>query len=333
MTAGDQRPRFDLVSLGESMLRFSVPTGRRLKDARQLDVEVGGAESNVCVAVSQLGWRCGWMGRLPDTALGDIVLRVLRSDGVDVSAVRRVPRERIGTFFIEYATAPRSIQVVYDRADSAAARMTVADVDWDYLLDTRVLHLTGITPALSATCYALVAEAIRRARAAGVTVSFDVNYRAKLWSAAEAGERLRPLLAGADLLFCKGADAAQLFGCHGEPREVMAALKALTSARVLYCTFGERGATLLDGDEFAAEPALPVQIVDRIGSGDAFAAGVLDAWLAAGPGSDLKALRREGLRRGVALAAIALSQYGDRVLTNRAELESVMAQERRDIVR
>jgi len=331
MTASDPRPRFDLVSLGESMLRYSVPTGRRLKDARQLDVEVGGAESNVCVAASQLGWRCGWMGRLPDTALGDIVLRVLRSDGVDVSAVRRVPGERIGTFYIEYATAPRSIQVVYDRADSAAARMTIADVDWDYLLDTRVLHLTGITPAISASCYTLVAEAIRRAHAAGVTVSFDVNYRAKLWSAAEAGAGLRPLMAGADLLFCKGADAALLFGCRGEPREVMTALQALTSASVIYCTFGDRGAALLDGDAFAAEPALPVQIVDRIGSGDAFAAGVLDGWLSAG--ADAKAAHREGLRRGVALAAIALSQYGDRLLTNRAELETVMAQERRDIVR
>lgn len=333
MTASARRPRFDLVSLGESMLRLSVPAGRRLKDARQLDLEVGGAESNVCVAVSQLGWRCGWVGRLPDTALGDIVLRVLRTDGVDVSAVQRAAGERIGTFFVEYATTPRSIQVIYDRADSAAAHMTAADVDWDYLLDTRVLHLTGITPALSASCYALVAEAIRRARAAGVTVSFDVNYRAKLWSAAEAGEHLRPLMAEADLLLCKGADAAQLFGCRGEPREAMTALKALTRAEVLYCTFGERGAALLDGDEFAAEPAVPVQIVDRVGSGDAFAAGVLDAWLAAGAGADLKAARREGLRRGVALAAIALSQYGDRVLTNRAELEAVMAHERGDIDR
>ena len=259
--------------------------------------------------------------------------QVLRTDGVDVSAARRVAGERMGTFFIEYASAPRSIQVIYDRADSAAAHMTADDVDWDYLLDTRVLHLTGITPALSESCYALVAEAIRRARAAGVMVSFDVNYRARLWSTADAAERLRPLIAQADLLLCKGADAAQLFGCRGEPREVMTALKALTRAEAVYCTFGERGAALLTGEQFAAEPALPVQIVDRIGSGDAFAAGVLDAWLAAGPAADPTATRREGLRQGVALAAIALSQYGDRVLTSRSELQSVMGQERRDIIR
>ena len=332
MTDG-HRPRFDLASLGESMLRLSVPTGHRLRDTRQMDVEVGGAEGNVCMDVAQLGWRCAWVGRLPDSFLGDIVVRQLSTEGVDVSAVRRVPGERMGAYFIEYATTPRAIQVIYDRADSAAAHMTVADVDWDYLLDTRVLHLTGITPAVSESCQAIVVEAIRRARAAGVLLSFDVNYRGRLWQPAAAAECLRPLIAEADVLFCKGADAALLFGCRGEPHEVMAALKPLTGAQALYCTFGERGAAVLDEAGFTMEPAVPVQIVDRVGSGDAFAAGVLDAWLAAGVHQPAPAMRRDGLRRGVAMAAIALSQYGDRVLTSRAELQAVMAQERKDIVR
>lgn len=321
-------PRFDVTSLGEAMLRLSVPIGMRLDDMRALDVEIGGAEGNVCVALARLGRRCGWASRLPDHALGQCVVRGLRADGVDVTAVKRVPGERIGTYFIEYASTPRAIQVIYDRADSAAARMSVADVDWDYLLDTRVLHLTGITAALSDSCYALVAEAIRRARAAGVTVSFDVNYRAKLWSAAVAGEKLRPLIAEADILLCKGADASALFGCHGDPHSLMTRLQALTRAPAIYCTFGEQGAALLSGDEFETQPALPVIIIDRVGSGDALAAGVLDGFL----DNDLRA----GLRRGVALAAIALSQYGDRVLTSRAELEAVMAGQghaRRDIAR
>jgi 2-dehydro-3-deoxygluconokinase len=231
----------------------------------------------------------------------------------------------MGTYFIEYASAPRAIQVIYDRADSAAAHMTVEDVDWAYLLDTRILHLTGITAALSESCYAVVAEAVRRARAAGVTVSFDVNYRAKLWDAAAAGARLRPLIAEADVVFCKSADAALLFGCQGEPREQMTQLKALTRAASIFCTFGERGAALLHAGEYAYQPALPVVIVDRIGSGDAFAAGALDGIL----DGDVAA----GLRRGVALAAIALSQFGDRVLTSRAELNAVMAQQQRDVAR
>lgn len=325
MTTVEHITRFDITTLGETMLRLSVPIGARLDDTRALDVEVGGAESNVCVALARLGRRCGWVSRLPDHALGGTVLRSLRADGVDVSAVRRAPGERIGTYFIEYAMAPRAIQVIYDRADSAAARMAPADVDWDYLLDTRIVHLTGISAALGDGPYGVLVEAVRRAGAAGVTVSFDVNYRARLWSAQAAEERLRPLIAEADILFCKSADAAALFGCAGAPREVAAGLQRLTSARTIFCTFGEQGAALLAGDEFVQQPALPVQIVDRIGSGDAFAAGVLDGLLDRDP--------REGLRRGVALAAIALSQHGDRVLTSRAELEAVMGPRGNDVQR
>jgi 2-dehydro-3-deoxygluconokinase len=317
--------RFDVVGLGEVMLRLSVPTGERLDDARRLEVEYGGAECNTCVALARLGRRTGWLSRLPDHALGNAVLRALRADGVDVAGVKRAPGERIGTYYIEYATAPRAIQVIYDRANSAAARMTPADVDWDYLLDARVLHVTGITVGLSDSCHAAVAEAVRRARAAGVTVSFDVNFRAKLWSAQAAGEKLRPLIAEADVLFCKSADATNLFGCSGEPHAQLEALRALTRAKAIYVTLGERGAALLDGKDFTLQPALPVSIVDRIGGGDAFAAGALDGLL------DGDA--REGLRRGVALAAIALSQHGDRVLTSRAELDAVIAQSQRDVAR
>lgn len=330
-------PRFDVVGLGESMLRLSVPSGHRLEDTRTLDMELGGAESNVAVALARLGWRTGWVSRMPDHALAGAVLRALRADGVDVSAVKPAPGERLGTYFIEYAAAPRSTQVIYDRADSAASRMGVDDIDWAYLLDTRVLHLTGITAALSDTCHALLLEAVARARAAGVVISFDVNFRTKLWTAATAGEKLRPLIAAADILFCKGTDARNLFGCEGEPRQLMQGLQALTRAAAVYCTFGDQGAALLSGNEFFVQPALDVQIVDRIGSGDAFAAGVLDGWLSgaastASSASDTAALR-EGLRRGVGLAAIALTQFGDRVITSRAELDAVLASGGSDVSR
>ncbi|HLA08093.1 MAG TPA: sugar kinase [Anaerolineales bacterium] len=333
MNASTPTPRFDFVSLGESMLRLSVPTGKRLDDTRKLDVEIAGAESNVSVALARLGWHTGWVSRIPDHALASAILRALRSDGVDVSAVKRVPDERLGTYFIEYATAPRSTQVIYDRADSAASHMTTADIDWDYLLDTRVLHLTGITAALSENCYTLVVEAMKRAHAAGVTVSFDVNYRAKLWTAETAGKKLLPLIKEADILLCKGADATMLFGCQGEARSLMTSLKSLTKAHAIFCTFGEKGAALLSGDEFATQAAFPVQIVDRIGSGDAFAAGVLDGWLSGGASATEPSALLEGLRRGVALAAIALSQFGDRVLSSRAELNATLAAERHDISR
>lgn len=333
MIASTRTTRFDFVSLGESMLRLSVPTGYRLDDTRALDMELAGAESNVSVALARLGWRTGWVSRMPDHALANAILRALRSDGVDVSAVKFVSDERLGTYFIEYATAPRTTQVIYDRANSAASHMMIEDIDWDYLLDTRVLHLTGITAALSDTCYAVLIEAIRRARSAGVMVSFDVNYRAKLWTAETAGEKLRPLIKEADILLCKGADASSLFGCNGNQNQLMLELQKLTTARAIFCTFGEQGAALLSGNEFVSQPALPVQIVDRIGSGDAFAAGVLDGWLSGDASTMDASALREGLRRGVALAAIALSQYGDRVLSSRAELNAALASERLDISR
>jgi 2-dehydro-3-deoxygluconokinase len=318
-------PRFDVTAIGETMLRLSVPIGERLSAMHTLDTEIGGAESNVCVALARLGRRTAWASRLPEHALGDAVLRTLRADGVDTSAVRRVAGERLGTYFIEFASTPRATQVIYDRADSAAARMTPGDFDWEHLLDTRILHITGITAALGQGAYEVTAEALRRARAAGAIASFDVNYRGKLWDAATAGERLRPLLRAADVLFCKSADAALLFGCAGEPRAQMAALRELSGARALFCTFGEQGARLLSDEGFFEAPALAVKIVDRIGSGDAFAAGALDGILDGDPAL--------GLRRGVALAAIALSQHGDRTLTTRAELEGVLAESGGDVAR
>ncbi len=132
-------PRFDVTTIGETMLRLSVPIGERLSAMHTLDTEIGGSESNVCVALARIGRRTAWASRLPDHALGDAVLRTLRADGIDTDAVRRVAGERLGTYFIEFASAPRASQVIYDRAGSAAARMTPADIDWEHLLDTRFL--------------------------------------------------------------------------------------------------------------------------------------------------------------------------------------------------
>ena len=121
----------------------------------------------------------------------------------------------MGTYYVEFAPPPRPIQVIYDRADSCASHLGPDQVDWDYLLDTRLVHLTGITPALSPSCHALVTEVVERARAAGVAISFDINFRRKLWSEGEAAAALTPLIQGIDLLFCGQSDACQLFDCTG----------------------------------------------------------------------------------------------------------------------
>lgn len=311
-------PAFDVTALGESMLRLSVPAGHRLEAADQLAVHLAGAESNVCGALAALGRRTGWVSRLPDSALGRLVLRQLHAGGIDTAAVVLAPDTRLGLYFVEFAGPPRAVQVVYDRANSAAANLTAAEVNWDYLLNTRFIHLTGITPALNEGCRALVAEIIQRARAAGVKVSFDVNYRGKLWTPAQAAAALKPLIQDVDVLFCGQGDARTVFGLTGDEHALLAGLRALTRAPHILMSRGEAGAVALAGDQFLSQPAVPVQIVDRVGAGDAFAAGVLDALVEGAP-------LAEGLVRGTALAALVLSQYGDTLLTTRAEMQSVIA--------
>lgn len=313
---------FSLTTLGEVMLRLSVPAGERLEAAAQLHVFAGGAESNVAAALAALGWTTALATALPNTPPGRIPLHALRAAGVDTRHI--VWREgRIGTYYAEFAVPPRPIHVTYDRADSCAARMTSADINWDALLETRLLHLTGITPALSPSCAELTEEAIRRARDKQVSTSFDVNYRGKLWSPIDAANTLFPLMQNVEILFCKDADARLLFGYTGETTDIIAALAKETSARWVIMTVGEDGVYGWHNGSIAHQPAIPIpHIIDRFGAGDALAAGVLHAWLAAEGQPDLS----YALACGTLLAALALTQRGDMVRTTRAEFEALLSQ-------
>jgi 2-dehydro-3-deoxygluconokinase len=312
-------PRFDVTAFGETMLRLSVPAGVRLEAASHLDVYPGGAESNVLAALARLGRRAGYVSALPDNPLGRLAANSLRAAGVDLGGVNWQSGGRMGMYYVEFAAPPRPIQVTYDRAGSCAANLTAEAVNWDFLLDTCLIHFTGITPALSAACRSLANVVVQRARAARVPVSFDVNYRSKLWTPAEATPALDELMAGVEVLFCKDADARLLFGCAGEPGEVVRELARRTGAKWVIMTSGADGVRGWDGTQLLHQPALPIGgVIDRLGAGDALAAGVLRGWL----GGDMAF----GLRYGVALAALALTQYGDMVVTTPAEVEALLAQ-------
>lgn len=305
-------PAFELMTLGETMLRLSVPEGERLERVRQLDVWPGGAESNVAVAVARMGHRAGWVSRLPPSPLGRRIEQAIAAHGVDTSQVVWAEGERVGTYFIEYAPPPRRIEVVYDRKDSAAARMAPEQVPWEFLLDTRMLHITGITPGLSPSCLAVTAEACERAMHAGVTFSMDVNYRAKLWPPAAAAEALLPLLRKAGLVICGEADAATLFDLRGEPEHVLRELQKLTECPSVVLTIGERGALALADGKTLSQSAIPATVVDRIGAGDAFSAGVLCGLL--------EGSLETGLRYGAAMSAHKLTTFGDMLWATRAEI-------------
>jgi 2-dehydro-3-deoxygluconokinase len=312
-------PRFDLSTFGETMLRLSVPQGERLERMLDLQVTAGGAESNVAIAVSRMGKRVGWASRLPRSPLGRRIERALHVEGVDTSMVRWVDGERVGTYFIEFAPPPRRIEVVYDRRDSAASRMTGDDLDWDALLDTRVLHLTGITPGLSASCLAATEEACHRARERGLTLSFDVNYRARLWSPEEARAVLTPLLKHATIVICGIADAQNVLGLSGTPTEILDDLQNLAGSRVAVLTRGEHGSLAREGSQPVIEqPAIPTHIVDRIGAGDAFSAGVLCGLL--------EGSLEQGLRYGTAMSVHKLTTFGDVMCATRDEILTLMSE-------
>ncbi len=311
-------PKFDVTTFGEMLIRLSVLSGERLETARQLDVHSAGAEANVLSLLARLNCRTLWMGALPDNPMGRFAASALRSAGVDAGGVLWCENGRIGTYYVEFGAPPRGIQVTYDRAHSCAAEIQTREIDWDALLDTRILHLTGITPALSKSCSEIVSEAVKRAKQLGVFVSFDVNYRQKLWSETDARQTLLPLIRQADLLFCSQADATRLFECKGSMQEIADGLLELTRVPKAIVTFAEKGLLCWNGEGWQQEPAQPTRIVDRLGAGDALAAGVLYGLLH----SDLQA----GLHYGTILAAMALSQNGDMVITTEAEMLALSRQ-------
>jgi 2-dehydro-3-deoxygluconokinase len=308
--------RFDVVTIGEGQLRYSVPSGHRLEHVSQFDVHACGAEANVAGLLARLGWRCGWLSSLPKTPLGRRVANEFKLSGLDLSAVVWLDTGRLATYYVEYSDPPRSTQVYYDRANTCFTNLTKGEIDWDYLTDARILHLSGLTVPLSAHLRDIALEAIRRAKAAGVLVSFDVNYRRRVWSCEQARETLLPILRDVDVLFCSRNDARVVFGIDGEPREIVEQVATLTAANFIVASLSHEGLIGWDGRGFYQQPACDVSIVDRIGAGDAMVAGVLHGFL---QGDFFR-----GVRYGAITAALALSQFGDQVVTTREELEDLL---------
>lgn len=316
---------FDVFTLGETMVRFTPKGFTRLEDSTELELRSGGSESNVAVALARLGLRAAWASKLPANPLGEMVARRIRSFGVDVSAVKWLADSRMGLYFIEPGAAPRSSRVFYDRAHSAASTMLPEDFDWSILDRVRHVHLTGITPALSVDAFNTAAACLFEARGRGLTVSFDVNYRARLWSAVDARCALLPLIRDVDLLICPMADALEVFGLEGTPEERAVALGELTRAPLVALTLGAGGALLWDRHRFHRADPFPVQAIDRVGAGDAFDAGLLWGFLQGDP--------VKGLAYGMAMAAIKHTMPGDEFVSSLAEVETLLQSGHRDIQR
>ncbi|HWH00975.1 MAG TPA: sugar kinase [Pilimelia sp.] len=308
VTNGTPAPR--LVTLGETMALLSSPRIGPLRHARSLDVGVGGAESNVAVGATRLGVRAAWIGRVGDDEFGRLVRGCLAAEGVDLRAVVTDPHPT--GIMIKTRRTATATDVRYYRAGSAGSRLCPDDLDADLIRAAGVLHVTGITPALSASAAAAVAAAVDLAGAAGVTVSLDLNYRRALWPPEAAGPALRGLVRRADLVFATEAEA-RLVVDGVDPVALARALAALGPRRVVVKR-GAHGAVAVADDAVHTAPAHPVEAVDPVGAGDAFAAGYLAEELA---GCDAAAC----LATATAAGAFAVTVSGDwEGLPERADL-------------
>jgi len=305
----------DLVTLGEVLLRLSIPSPGRFETARQLDVQIGGAEANVAATCARLGLRTALISALPANAWGDRVRRELASHGLDCAGVRMREDARLGVYFLEYAAPPRPIRVLYDRRDSAFARLTVDEVDWEPLRRARLVHLSGITPALGDAPRAL----FRRALGEAELVSFDVNYRAKLWKPDEARDLMLGVLPQVRYLFVGADEARTIFGLEGEAEAVLTGLTRLAPKATVTLMQGEAGSTVADRARlYRPAPRHTVQVVDPIGAGDAYVAGFL--WAVLG-----KRELQEAVEVGNAVAALKCSMWGDIALVTPRDVEELLA--------
>ena len=284
-----------VVAFGEIMLRLSPPRAQVLLQTPTLDVWIAGAEANVATGLAALGHPVAMISALPDNALGDAALVALRGRGVDTAGIVRTDG-RMGLCFVTPGASVRASEVIYDRAGSAFAEAEPDLWDWPRLLDgARRLHLSGITAALGPRGTRMALEAVKAAGAAGVPVSFDVNYRSLLWEAwdGQPRETLNALVAEADVLFANHRDVALLLeravpGGNADERRSAAGLAFAAFPKLAMIASTIRHVDTVDAHRIAARidtrddshetDAVSVpNIVDRIGGGDAFAAGVLHA--------------------------------------------------------
>ncbi|WP_099041781.1 sugar kinase [Mycobacterium neglectum] len=267
----------EVVTLGETMALARATHPGPLMHASEMTLGMGGSESNFAIALRRLGSTVTWVGRIGVDSFGEYIRRELAAEQVDAAIVTD-PTAPTGLMVKERRTASTQ-KVWYYRVGSAGSRLSPEDLPLDKIRRARVLHVTGITPALSESAAETVDRAIEVARDAGVSVVFDVNYRASLWSTDVAGEALRRLAGRADVVFASDDEAALVAGPAADAAELACRIAELGPAQVII-KLGARGcAALIDGAEHRTD-AIPVEALDTVGAGDGFVAGYVSELLA-----------------------------------------------------
>ena len=316
-----------VVAFGEIMLRLSPPGFERLLQSPALVATFGGGEANVAVSLAQFGLDSWYVTRLPKNPIGDAAIKVLRSEGVRTELIAR-GGDRVGIYFAESGASQRASVVVYDRARSAISEMTPGTIDWAKAFDGAAwFHVTGITPALGPNAVACTTEAVAAAKKAGARVSVDLNFRKKLWSESAAQQVMRPLMANTDVVIANEEDIqavlgytvanADVVGGHLDvnayrdvaqkiTRELGPSMVAITLRESTSASDNGWSAVLWDGkaNQFHQSQRYDLRLVDRIGGGDSFAAGLIYGLVTGRSPA-------ESLRFAVAASALKHSVPGD----------------------
>jgi 2-dehydro-3-deoxygluconokinase len=303
-SAGSTPPKYEVTAVGSTMLRLTAKRGTTLDRTNDFEVDIAGSESNVLIALSRLGYRTCWATKIADNPLGRRIVRNVRSEGVDVSNVKWADGDnRVELVFLEPGVRPRPTLVHYDRRGAAIDTLNTADLDIDAILDTRMYHYTGILASLSTACRTVAAELKLEAQRRGLALSFDLNFRQKLWPVEDAATCLSDLSRGVTILFLSPLEAG-ILGLSGTAHQISVAAHSKFSASVVVVKNGPVGAVAYDGERVHEQRGLDTEVVDRLGAGDAFCAGVIHGYL--------RGSVELGLRYGCRMAALKLTTIGDR---------------------
>lgn len=328
-----------IVTFGEIMLRLKPPHVLRLGQSPELEGTFGGGEANVAVSLARFGHQARFISAIPANPVGDWCVQSLRGQGVDVSQLLR-QGERLGIYFLETGASQRASTVTYDRAGSAISQLAAGQIEWKKALAGATwFHTTGITPALSGSCAAATAEALGAAKTAGCTTSLDLNYRKKLWSKAKAKEVMSKLMHQVDVVIANEEDCDSVFGIRAGGTSVASghlereryldvasqvltrfpAVKqvAITLRESLSASRNGWSGVLIDRQGYAFARRYELDVVDRVGGGDSFAAGIIHAL-----GSGLS--RQAAIEWAVAASALKHSIIGDLNLISVAEVEALV---------
>lgn len=333
--------RYKIVTFGEIMLRLSPPGLSRFVQAQSFDVTYGGGEANVAVSLANYGLQSCFVTKLPVSEIGQAALNQLRRFGVSVDYVVR-GGERLGIYFLESGASQRPSKVIYDRAGSAVSELQSTEVDWHNVFENATwFHWTGITPALGELTRECLEEACKAAKAAGVTISCDLNFRKKLWTSEQAQTVMRPLMEYVDVCIANEEDAEKSLGLNLKDSDVDQAkldeaayfeiarkLKKDFDFQTVAITLRESfsasrngwSALLLDNGDCQTpyhSRHYDIQIIDRVGGGDAFAGALIFALLS-------KKNTKDALEFAVAASCLKQTIPGDFNLVNAEEVENLV---------